>query len=359
MDQPSGFACEPAPREGIGCPCCGGTLTPGQVASLREQLAAEDARHAGVTLPAGSRFIDPHTHMIARTTDDYVAMATAGVVAVVEPAFWLGQPRTSVGSYADYLSHIIGFERFRAEQFGIRHYCTVGLNSKEANDEALAEAVMAILPGFAAKEGVVAIGEIGYDDQTALEDKYLRLQIELAKELDLPIMIHTPHRDKKRGTSRTLDVLEEHRFDPARCVIDHNNEETVREVLDRGFYAGFSIYPGTKMGNARMAALVELYGPERIIVDSACDWGVSDPLAVPKTARLMIARGIDSEAIRRVTYANALAVYGLNGEMREVDWQEGAIIDQRALYAGNSVLRGGQAPRITQPGRAPDALEIV
>ena len=241
---------------------------------------------------------------------------------------------------------IVGFERFRASQFGIRHYCTIGLNSKEANNPSLAEAVMDILPVFASKEGVVGIGEIGYDDQTEAEDKYLRPQIELAKELDLPIMIHTPHRDKKRGTTRTMDVLEEHGFDPTRCVIDHNNEETIAEVLDRGFWAAFSIYPGTKMGNARLADLVVQYGPERIIVDSACDWGVSDPLAVPKTARLMKLRGIASDAIAKVTYENALRVYGLNGEMKPDDWLTPAAIDQRRLYAGNSVLRGGQTPRV-------------
>jgi uncharacterized protein len=297
--------------------------------------------------------------MISRTTDDYAAMAAAGVVAVIEPAFWLGQPRTNIGSYIDYLSQIVGFERFRAGQFGIRHYSTVGLNSKEANNVELAEAVMEILPAFAGKEGVVAIGEIGYDDQTDLEDKYLRLQIELAKELDLPIMIHTPHRDKKRGTTRTMDVLVEQGFDPTRCVMDHNNEETVREVLDRGFWAGFSIYPGTKMGNARMAEIVRQYGSERIIVDSACDWGVSDSLAVPKTARLMIERGISMEVIRKVTYENALSVYGLNGEMKAEDWLTPVAIDQRTLYAGNSVLRGGQTPVITQPKRVTDALEIV
>lgn len=50
---------------------------------------------------------------------------------------------------------------------------------------------------------------------------------------------------------------------PARCVVDHNNEETVREVLDRGFWAAFSIYPGTKMGNARMTELVRQFGRPR------------------------------------------------------------------------------------------------
>ena len=212
-------------------------------------------------------FIDPHTHMISRTTDDYEAMAAAGVVALIEPAFWIGQPRTHVGTYVDYLSAIVGWERFRAGQFGIRHYCTIGLNSKEANNEELAEGVMEILPRFALKEGVVAIGEIGYDEQTDLEDKYFRLQLELAKELDLPVMIHTPHRDKKRGTTRSMDVIEEHGLPPSQVVIDHNNEETVQEVLDRGYWAAFSIYPSTKMGNERMVEIVRQYGAERIIVD--------------------------------------------------------------------------------------------
>ena len=74
----------------------------------------------------------------------------------------------------DYFAMISGFERFRAGQFGIRHYCTIGLNPKEANNEALAEAVMEILPRFLVKEGVVAMGELGYDEQTPLEDKALR-----------------------------------------------------------------------------------------------------------------------------------------------------------------------------------------
>lgn len=290
-------------------------------------------------------YIDPHAHMISRTTDDYEAMAKAGVVAVIEPAFWIGQARTNVGSYRDYLSHILGFERFRASQFGVQHYCCIGLNSKEANNEPLAEAVMEILPEFAVKEGVVAIGEIGFDEQTALEEKYFRLQLDLARELDLPVMIHTPHRDKKRGASRSMDIILEHKLAPSRVVIDHVNEETVREVLERGFWAAFSIYPHSKMTAPRMFDLIRSYGAERMIADSACDWGVSDPLSVPKTAMLLAERGIAAEDVERVTYANALGAYGQSGQMREEDWAS-ASIDQRRLFEGNTVLRGGQSPRV-------------
>ena len=305
-------------------------------------------------------FLDPHAHMISRTTDDYERMAAAGIVAVIEPAFWIGQPRTHVGSYIDYLSSILGFERFRAGQFGMRHYCTIGLNSKEANNEELAEGVMEILPRFALKDGVVAIGEIGYDEQTELEDKYFRLQLELAKELSLPVMIHTPHRDKKRGTSRSMDVCIEHNMDPGMVVVDHNNEETVKETLDRGFWAAFSIYPSTKMGNARMVEILRQYGADRVIVDSACDWGISEPLGVPKTAKLALESGISAEAVKLACYQNALTAYGQSGQIDENDWLNPAPIDQRTVYEGNSILRGGLEPRVedVNPERTMNSLII-
>jgi uncharacterized protein len=252
------FACDSGSLEQLlggstlACPCCNGRLTPEKLARLLDDVQRLAERRGSTNVkrnpqpsPAtpshAGMIIDPHAHMISRTTDDYEAMAKAGVVAVIEPAFWLGQPRTTVGSFIDYFSLISGFERFHAGQFGIRHYCTIGLNPKEANNEALAEAVIEALPRFLAREGVVAMGELGYDEQTAAEDKALRTQIELAKEFELPIMIHTPHRDKRPGTLRTMDVLKEHGFDPTRCVIDHNNEETIREVRDRGYWCAFSI----------------------------------------------------------------------------------------------------------------------
>ena len=282
----------------------------------------------------GMKFFDPHVHMSSRTTDDYQAMADAGIVALIEPAFWLGQPRTGIDSFRDYYSSLVGWERFRSSQFGIKHYCTIGLNSREANNEQLAEEVMELLPLFIYKEGVVGIGEIGFDDQTAAEDKYYRMQLELAKEAGLPIQIHTPHRDKKKGTQRSMDIAIEHGIDPKMVIIDHNNEETVKEVLDRGFWAAFTIYPFTKMGNERMVELAKLYGPERIMINSAADWGISDPLAVPKTAALMKLKGISDEDIKMITYSNAIAAFAQVGRLirmiLSVPWR---LIKQKNLKA--------------------------
>jgi len=293
----------------------------------------------------GMKFFDPHVHMSSRTTDDYQAMADAGIVALIEPAFWLGQPRTGIDSFRDYYSSLVGWERFRSSQFGIKHYCTIGLNSREANNEKLAAEVMEILPLFIYKEGVVGIGEIGFDDQTAAEDKYYRLQLELAKEAGLPVQVHTPHRDKKRGTKRSMDIAIEHGIDPYMVIIDHNNEETVKEVLDRGFWAAFTIYPFTKMGNERMVEVAKQYGPERIMINSAADWGISDPLAIPKTAALMKLRGISDEDIRLITYSNAITAFAQSGQIDENDFSKPQTIDQSEKFEGNTVLRGGQQPK--------------
>lgn len=291
-------------------------------------------------------FIDPHIHMCSRTTDDYEAMRNAGIVAVIEPSFWQGQLRTSAGTFKDYFNSLIGWERFRASQFGIKHYCTIGLNSKEANNEELAEQVMEILPLFVCKEGVVGVGEIGYDDQTDLEDKYFRKQIEIAREINLPIQIHTPHRDKKQGTARSMRVCTEHKVEPHMVIVDHNNEETVKEVLDGGFWAAFTIYPHTKMGNERMVEIVKKYGTHHIFINSAADWGISDPLAVPKTAMLMKERGISEEDIKKVCYSNALEAFGQSGQFNESDWLAANTVDQNLKYHGNSILRGGQQPKV-------------
>jgi predicted metal-dependent TIM-barrel fold hydrolase len=281
---------------------------------------------------------DPHIHMTSRTTDDYARMAEAGIVAIVEPAFWLGQPRTHVGTFEDYFLSLLGWERFRASQFGIRHFCTLALNPKEANNPAVADGVLALLPRYLEKDGVVAVGEVGYDEMTSAEDRVFAAQVELARNAGLPLLVHTPHRDKKKGTERTIALIRDCGFPEPRVLIDHNNEETLPLVLATGCWAGHSIYPETKMDEARMVALVQKYGPERIVINSAADWGVSDPLKVPKTAALMRASGIAEDAIATIVWDNPVAFFAQSGRLEDVAARPA--VDQRRLHEGSSVLRG-------------------
>jgi predicted metal-dependent TIM-barrel fold hydrolase len=282
------------------------------------------------------RIFDPHIHMTSRTTDDYEAMAAAGVRAVVEPAFWLGQPRTSVGSFVDYFDALLGWEPFRAAGFGVRHHCAIALNPKEANDPRCRE-VLDVLDRYLAKDQVVAVGEVGYDSMTPQEDEAFGIQLDKAARHGLPVLVHTPHRDKLAGTKRSLDVVRESGLEPGLVLVDHLNELTVAPVLESGCWAGFSIYPDTKMDERRMVAILREYGTARILVNSAADWGRSDPLKTRRTAEAMLAAGFDEQDVDRVLWRNPIEFYGHSGrlDLDEVSDPAGA-----ESFQGSSVRRG-------------------
>lgn len=291
------------------------------------------------------RILDPHIHMTSRTTDDYEAMYAAGVRVVVEPAFWLGQPRTSVGSFTDYFDSLLGWERFRAAQFGIRHHATIALNPKEANDPRCRE-VLAEIPRYLLKDGVVAVGEVGYDSMTPEEDEVFAAQLAMAQEAELPVMVHTPHRDKLAGTRRTLDVVRESGLAPEQVLVDHLNETNVALVRDAGAWAGFSIYPDTKMDETRMVALLQEYGTERMIVNSAADWGRSDPLKTARTGHAMLAAGFTADDVDQVLWRNPVAFYEQSGNLvldPVPGFTEGAPPTPGIEFEGSSVLRGARA----------------
>lgn len=289
------------------------------------------------------KYFDPHIHMMSRTTDDYENMAAAGIIGVVEPAFWQGQPRTNVGSFIDYYDCLIGWERFRASQYGIRHYCTIGLNPKESNNVPMAEDVMKILPRYCQKDGVVAVGEIGYDDMTDTEERFFAEQMLIAKEIGLPILIHTPHRDKKRGTERTIDLIKQLKLDEKMILIDHLNEQTLPLVLEQTeCWRGHSVYPKTKMSEDRMVALLQKYGTEKMVVNSAADWGQSDPLKVPKTGQAMLKAGFSEEDVETVLFTNPIMFYAQSGRI-SIEEVTALKVDQTQLWEDNSVLRG-QSP---------------
>lgn len=283
------------------------------------------------------RIFDPHIHMTSRTTTDYEQMYAAGVRAMVEPAFWLGQPRTGVGSFVDYFDSLLGWEPFRAAQFGIAHHCAIALNPKEANDPRCVE-VLDLLPRYLEKDRVVAVGEVGYDSMTAEEDTAFVRQLELAVQHELPVLVHTPHRDKVAGTKRTLDVVRESSLSTEWVVVDHLNEVTVPLVADTGCWMAFSIYPDTKMDPDRMVRILQEYGTERMLVNSAADWGNSDPLRTQLTGVAMLAAGFTEVDVDRVLWQNPVDFYGQSGrlDVSEID------SDPAALYQGNSVLRGAK-----------------
>lgn len=246
--------------------------------------------------------------MVSRVTDDYVDMVTAGCQAVCEPAFWAGFDRSSADGFHDYFCQLTEHEPKRAAKFGLPHFAWLCINPKESEDVQLAEEVLAIIPKFLDRPNVLGIGEIGLNKNSKNEIKVLERHIDLAARYDQLILVHTPHlEDKLKGTRLIIDALKsDSRIRSGRVIIDHVEEHTLRLVLEAGFWAGMTLYPESKCTPARAIDLLEVYGTDRIWMNSACDWGVSIPLAVPQTILEMRKRRHSTDWIDKVVYRNPL-----------------------------------------------------
>lgn len=251
-------------------------------------------------------YIEPHAHMVSRTTDDYEKLALAGCEALCEPAFWAGFDRSFPQAFHDYFRQLTEVEPKRAARFGIRHFSWLCINPKEADDPGFAREVMSLLPEFLDRPNVLGIGEIGLNKNTRNELIIFEEHVQIALDRDLPILIHTPHlEDKLKGTRIMLDSLANFSgLDRSKVIIDHVEEHTVRHVLDSGYWAGMTLYPQSKCTPDRAIDMLETEGFDRIWMNSACDWGVSDPLAVPRCMLEMKRRGHSPEAIRKVVFDN-------------------------------------------------------
>ncbi|MCH8165280.1 MAG: TatD family hydrolase [Planctomycetes bacterium] len=258
------------------------------------------------------RYIDPHIHMISRTTDDYARMAQAGCVAITEPAFWAGFDRSSPRGFFDYFRHLTEQEPARAAEYGIKHYTWLCINPKEAEDIGFAREVISFIPEFLDMPNVLGIGEIGLNKNSRNELTILEEQIDLAARYDQLILVHTPHlEDKLKGTKLIMRaIMANGNVDPGRVLIDHVEEHTVEIVLNEGFWAGMTLYPETKCTAQRAADIIEMFGTERIWINSAGDWGPSDPLAVPKAQLELARRGHSPQTISKISYGNPKAFLG-------------------------------------------------
>jgi len=251
-------------------------------------------------------YIDPHIHMVSRTTDDYATLARMGCVAISEPAFWAGFDRGSVDGFRDYFHQLTDVEPARAAQYGIKHFTWLCINAKEAENVELSREVIAMIPEFLECENVLGIGEIGLNKNTPNEAVIFQEHLELAVQHNQQILIHTPHlEDKYQGTRMILDMLGDHsEIDRSRVLVDHVEEHTVKAVLDEGYWAGMTLYPVTKCTPARAVDIIETVGTDRLCVNSAGDWGPSKPTAVPDLIFEMRQRGHSESVIRKIVYDN-------------------------------------------------------
>jgi len=253
--------------------------------------------------------IEPHIHMYSRTTDDYQAMYKAGIRACVEPSFWLGTQRKYAGTFFDYYELILEFETVRSRRFGIDHFAAISMNPKESENHVLAKEVIDGLEEYIKHPRCVAIGEIGFNNITKLEEYAFERQLSIAHKKHMPVILHLPHFEKKIGIQRSIDIIKNEQIPEELIVIDHNTEESMPFARETGCYTGMTVYPISKLTPERVSNIVKQFGSDRMIVNGSADWGISNPLALIKVVDYMKNNGHSTSTVNKILFENPNQFY--------------------------------------------------
>ena len=289
--------------------------------------------------------IEPHVHMIARTTDDYMAMYAHGIRVCVEPSFWLGENRRYAGSFFDYFRLSLEFEHTRAARYGVDHWSAIGMNPKEAEDRALADAVIDGMGEYLDHPRCVAMGEIGFNNITPNEEHALVRQLRMAEERKMPVVLHLPHFNKLKGITRVLEIIKAEGLTRERIDIDHNVEETIGLALESGCYAGMTVYPYSKLSPERVSAMIREHGHERVIVNgslSDCYAGREDVRVVDLPANDIAMEAGDVRAANMVALGVLCAMTGVVRDKSIVNClQEKFFAKPRVLECNQKAFEAG------------------
>lgn len=195
-------------------------------------------------------------------------------------------------------------------------YAAVGIHPETAGQQPAD--YLAQLEQLAKHPKVVAIGEIGLDYHYEGYDRgsqsvLLREQLDLAKQLDLPVIIHA-----RDCTEDYLRILQEFR---PRGVVHcfSGSAETAREVLKLGMYIGFTGVLTFKNAKKALKALAEV--PEdKLVLETDCPYMAPEPVRGTRNDSRSIAHvaayigtiwNMDAQAVLDQTAANARRCFGL------------------------------------------------
>ena len=230
---------------------------------------------------------DTHTHMDTRPFEDFELMGVAGVTDVLTLAH---DPMrmSSAHVLADHFHKLIHDEVRRGAENGISVHVGIGVHPRSINDDV--DETLKTLPEYLAHPAVVAIGEIGLERCTAIEERVFRAQLGFER---YPKVVHTPRRAKREVLEHIVAVVDD--VGATDVVIDHIDPSTVDIALDAGTYIGITVQPG-KASVSDAVELIIKYPDAKFVVNSDMSSQRSDCLSVARVMHALIVAGYAGRA---------------------------------------------------------------
>ena len=244
--------------------------------------------------------IDAHVHADTRPYEDFEKMAVAGVDKAVSCAHDPMRMSTS-DVVLDHIHRIMENDTKRAANNGLNLYSAIGMHPRSISSDY--EIVLDKLPEMLEYKNVVAIGEIGLETGSKLEIEVFKKQLNLAQDMNMKVIVHTPRTNKKAITEITASLIEDN-IETNLVQLDHVDRSIIERVLDFEGLLGITVQP-QKMTPDEAVNMMDEYGYDKFVLDSDMSSSPSDPLSVPKTVHRLRLAGVEAVNIKKVSYTNA------------------------------------------------------
>ena len=123
-------------------------------------------------------------------------------------------------------------------------------------------------------------------------------------------------------------------------------------ILESGAWAGFTVYPNTKLSPERAANMIMQFGVDRMMVNSSADWGPSTAMSVPLTIVELRKRGLPAAKIQQLVWDNPFRFYDQTGRLSKILKS----LSELARGGGSAVPGGHRALRRRPVLRGPRGL---
>lgn len=252
---------------------------------------------------------DPHLNPDGLTDTDLRTLAAFGVGGALLPAH-AGATRADPEALLAHFHELAQVQAVRLLKAGIRPYLALGIPPGCAPEHD-AERVLDLLPESAGEARVVAVGLIGLGDGGSGSEPLFARQLELALELELPVVVELPASNREKLIRRTLGLLKDSGLPPERALLARAQIDDLKVVLGVGHLAGLSVRSG-RVNPAQAVEAVKACGTSQLVLGSDAGSGASDLLALPRTADALLAAGLSREVVERVTARSAMAFLGVD-----------------------------------------------
>jgi len=251
--------------------------------------------------------IDTHIHADGMSETELREMVSNGINRAITCAYFPIEPNYPQ-TLIDLFTRLIDYDVPKAREWGLDLHAAIGIHPRSIPKTGF-DMIIEVMKTLYKHEFVVAFGETGLQLGSNKEIDALKSQLELAKDFDFSIIVHTPSANKLKITEKTLPIIDKIRINPELVVVDHVNDENISKVDQSGYNIGLTVQYGKLLPETAAELIIQFADNNNIVLNSDNGFRKCNITSVAQTIESLKSLGVEKNLLERISYKNAEKIF--------------------------------------------------